>query len=178
MAVWTEGGATFSADRVFRHHLWRARPLDLFPGPRRRLTAIMHNPSKAGEDAILGNDPTVRKWFGFCDRWAYARFDAVNLSDYAATDPADLYRAGFPVSAECDDYIVANVQRADAVVVAWGGLKGPAARGRADQVLALIRAARPGKPIYCIRIGKAGIPCHPLMETYTQKPVVFEVGAQ
>jgi len=173
---WTEGGATFSDDRVFRHHLWRARPAELLEGPRRRLFACMLNPSNAGEDPIRENDPTIRKWMGFCDRWQYHRFDVCNLSDYAATDPAELYAAGFPISPGCDLYIATNAARADLVVVAWGGLVKPIARARAGRVLEIIRSARPGKAIHCIRRGKGGIPVHPVMEGYTLAPDVFEVA--
>ncbi|TAL29070.1 MAG: DUF1643 domain-containing protein [Phenylobacterium sp.] len=136
----------------------------------------MLNPSNAGADPIRENDPTIRKWMGFCDRWGFARFDIGNLSDYAATKPIELYRAGFPISAECDDYLRDIAARADVFVVAWGGLSKSIARQRASRVLEIIRAARPGKPIHCIRTGKGGIPVHPVMEGYTMEPRIFEVA--
>lgn len=173
-SAWTEGGATFSPDHVYRHHLWRARPAELIPGPRRRLFACMLNPSDAGADPIRENDPTIRKWMGFCERWKFSRFDVCNLSDFCATKPAELYAADFPISPYCDSYITACAARADLAVVAWGGLAKKIARARAARVLEIIRAARPGKPIHCIRRGKGGIPVHPVMEGYTMAPDVFE----
>lgn len=175
--AWTEGGATFSKDGRFRHHLWRSRPSELFGKhlihPGRRLGVCMHNPSKAGADPINENDPTVVKLCGFGDRWLCTRVDVANLSDYCATKPRDLYAAGFPISDVCDRYIREVAAASDIFIVAWGALTKRVALERAAHVMRLVEEAAPGRPIYCIAKTGDGQPWHPLMARYTDVPLTY-----
>lgn len=169
-SAWTRGGATFSADREYRHHLWRERDPDLLCPPRyahsglRRLGVVMLNPSSAGEDPIKENDPTVRKLMGFCERWGFWRFDVANLSDYCASKPAELYRRGFPISPGRDPHLAAVITLSDVVLVAWGNIR-PRHRDKPSQVLDMCDVFR--VPTICIGVTKQRDPLHPLMAKYT-----------
>lgn len=142
--------AVISACGRYRYRLsrrWGSGPYLLF---------VMLNPSTA--DATQ-DDRTIRRCIRFAKDHHYDGIEVVNLYAFRATDPLDLKAAGYPVGPDNDSHILAAIQGAGAVCVAWGDR----ARGlaRPDEVLALLRST--GRALNCLSITKHGLPAHPLM---------------
>jgi len=174
---WIAGGATFSADRAYRHVLWRARHKELGEDlVSRLLGVIMLNPSIAGEDPRV-NDMTIIKLRGYCDRWGYRRFQVANLYDLVATDQRMLYqRDAFDrpaVSSANASYIANTIRDSDCILVAWGGLANLDARGRAKAVLDQVRLA--GKELVCIGVTANGDPLHPSRAPYCPSATPYTI---
>ncbi len=151
-------GAIISEDEVYRHALWR-----VWDASEPLLGWVGLNPSTAdGKD----DDHTIRKERGFTKehRINFGGFYKVNLFDYRATDPDDLFKRFKQLkcvtSSENDKAIVAMTERVDVIIVAWGGVH-KALRWRIDPVLEFLRAS--GKPVLCLGRTKDGQPRHPLM---------------
>lgn len=164
-------GAVFSADHRYRYWLGRVVPhatlVSVLGGPQpRRVVFVCGNPSTAG---MTENDNTIRKLFGYAQRWGFARLDVVNMFGYRSTDPdalTEILALGHDiVGPENDAHVRAAVQRADRVIVAHGGgtprrLK----KTRPAELLALLWAACRGRgwvPEY-LELAKDGTPKHPL----------------
>lgn len=159
---YSEAGARFSPDRRFRYELWRTWDSHLPP-----LVFVMLNPSSGGEDA---DDPTIRKCVGFAQRTGlHGGIRIVNLFSRVATDPADLYREGFPTGGAEHFYWLGRALslNPNSSVLAWGAWQREPIVRRQFHTLRdfLIHG---GQLRYRI-IGrtKQGFPLHPLMVPYS-----------
>lgn len=111
----TPSGAVF--DGPYRYLLWR----DVSPlTGRGTLLVCMLNPSTADGKK---NDRTTTKVVGFAAAAGYARVELVNLFAMVATNWLELGEHKNPIGPENDRYIEQAVHRADAYLVAWGGLE-------------------------------------------------------
>lgn len=128
---------------------------------------VMLNPSTA-DGAV--DDPTVRKCVGFAKLLGHGAMTVVNLFDYRATDPAELYRANLRrdrlASADWRRHFERAVAGCERVVVAWG------AHGKLyDQDLVVTRLLRDlGVEPQCLAVNKDGTPKHPLYVGYNVAP--------
>ena len=117
---------------------------------------VMLNPSTA--DATQ-DDPTIRRCMAFAQHWGYNACEVRNLFAYRATRPRLLEQVTNPSGDPAGmDAVLASLA-ADTVVLAWGA-RVPFARD--TQILALLRAQSPTKPLYCLGLTQAGHPRHPL----------------
>jgi hypothetical protein len=146
----------------YRHILRRSWDIS-----RHGVTFIMLNPSTADGEQ---DDPTVRKCIGFADRLGYGHLNIVNLFDFRATKPKDLFIATDTISPECLWWIIRSIQECPDVICAWGAN----ARGlpRADEVLRLAFAVSGGR-VRALRLLGDGTPEHPLMIPYAAQPVAL-----
>lgn len=130
---------------------------------------IMLNPSTADD---VFDDPTIRKCVGFSKRWGFRGMTITNLFSFRATDPADLRMLVKTDYARAVGYadgaLIQYARDAELVVAAWGNHGNLA--GRADDVLSRVL---PETSLSCIGLTKAGMPIHPCMTAYTDKPAQF-----
>ncbi|RZL05278.1 MAG: DUF1643 domain-containing protein [Rubrivivax sp.] len=153
--------AVFSDCGKFRHLLW-----DVWDESLPVLPWCLFNPSTAGQPGQgeqLQADPTWRKGVGFSKRLGYGGQVFCNPFDFISTDPKGLKAAGYPVSPNCDEYILRACDMGDGrVICAWGAL----GRGlaRPVEVLKLIRGA--GYQSMALGFTADGLPRHPLMLGY------------
>ena len=154
--------AVFSECGNFRHIL-----VDVWDASKPVLPWVLMNPSQAGktgDDGAARSDPTARKGKGFSERLGFGGMVFANPYDYISTDPAGLKKAGYPVSPECDRYILEACAMGDGrVVCAWGALGRGLARPR--EVLAMIKRA--GFKPMALGFTDDGLPRHPLMLAYS-----------
>lgn len=160
MIEYTDAGAEFDRTRRYRRRLWRR-----WDGGRGVACFIMLNPSTA--DARR-DDPTMRRCAGFAKGWGFAGFDAVNLYDYRATDPRDLFAADRPCSRANDAAIFSAAAAADLVVAAWGGR---AEAARAEAVMSALAAA--SVELCALGLTRDGAPRHPLYLRRDSRPQPF-----
>lgn len=122
------------------------------------------NPSTA--DAI-DNDPTVRRWIGFCHLWGATRFIVGNAFAFRSKNVKLLREQHDPIGPENDDHLHRIASQADMLVPCWGARnKLPRElQPRLDYVLDLLRST--GKPLMCFGTTPAGDPLHPLYLPYT-----------
>lgn len=167
----TERGAIISDCGRYRYHLWRTisaydRLVEVARaslGSARRCAFVMVNPSTADADL---DDATIRKCLGFSGRWGFEMLDVVNLYAWRARDPKELRKAdALAMGPDNDGHIARVVERADRVVLAWGGHGTDVRRTRPDEVTTLVRRAARGE------VGHLGLtndaqPKHPLMLAY------------
>lgn len=174
-------GAIVSACGGYRYYLWRT----VASGPR-RVVFVMLNPSTA--DALV-DDPTIRKCWGFTERWDFDRFDVVNLFAYRATKPKTLEAAWHNgqniVGPENGTWLRHAVHNAHLVVFAWGGSVPKVGHLESRVIGALLDVAGPtsnsvgssanraGIPVMCLGYTQDGQPRHPLMLPYTTPLVAF-----
>ena len=153
-------GASFSADRKYRYHLWRS--LGRGAGT---VTFIMLNPSTADD---VKDDPTIRRCLGFAKGWGYQRMDVVNLFAFRTPYPSVLKRASYieAVGWGNDDVIQKVASEASLVIAAWGAHG--SLHQRDDDVVAMLVST--GK-LHYLRFTKAKQPCHPLYLPRTLKPI-------
>ncbi len=155
VAVWSK-----EKPPLYRYYLYRAwdksKPLYTFIGM---------NPSKADEQF---DDPTVRRCINFARREGAGKFVMLNVLGYRSTDASAVKKVQDPNGAENDQWIKAEVEKADYVVAAWGSN----VKDRGQQVLEIIRGL---KTIYCLGINADGSPKHPLyLKTDTPLRVLTE----
>lgn len=154
--------ALFSQCRRFRFELTRDWDSTL-----PRLLYVMLNPSTADAER---DDPTIRKCVGFARRMGFGGFTVVNLFALMATDPADLKRASYERHPDEDEELGLAMERADAVVCAWGSNARKLARPA--EVMALIRRKQPSLTLRALAMNGDGTPAHPLMLGYGRVPEV------
>lgn len=150
-------GALFSACGLYRHRLWRYWNIEL-PA----LLFIMLNPSTANDNA---DDATIRKCIGFAERLRCGGIEVVNLYDWCATKPANLWRALAPVSAANDSHVRQAARTVHALggfaICAWGN------HGRQPEIDNMRRLlADIGFDTDALRLNADGSPAHPLMLPY------------
>ena len=138
--------ANFSSCRKYRYSLSR-----IWDKQKKFVLFIGLNPSTADEEV---DDPTIRRCFGYAQKWGYGGFIMVNLFAYRTTLPANLKKVKYPVGRDNNKYIVKLSKKADITVAAWGN-NGNLYR-RDKQVLSLV------PNLMCLKINKSGQPAHPL----------------
>lgn len=121
------------------------------------------NPSTA--DANV-DDATVRKWFGFCERWGASRFIVGNVFAYRATDVKALSTVEDPFGDAIGDHTTDIINEADILVPCWGNSSKvpPQLRFAFDVLLDTLLSV--GKPVMHFGMTKSGDPKHPLMLAY------------
>ena len=166
--AWANGllqtrSALFSDDGMYRYCL----SIRQFSPHHRMLNFLMLNPSTATERV---NDPTVER----CERRAWAMgYDEVivtNLFAFRATDPAVMLAAADPVG-DNDRWILGIARNADKVICAWGTHGNH--RGRAAEVLAMLRGGGCADKLHYLTLCQDGNPGHPLYVPYETKPVLW-----
>jgi hypothetical protein len=150
MVNFTEAGATFDPNRIYRYRLWREwSPL------KPTVAFLMLNPSTADEHVL---DPTLRRCLGFAQVWGYGRMEIINLFALRATNPKQLYTHPYPEGPENDSWISLVASRAEQVVCGWG--THGEYRDRATCVA--LQLIENGVPMFCLGTTKGGMPKHPL----------------
>lgn len=122
------------------------------------------NPSTA--DANV-DDHTVRKWIGFCRRWAVPRFVVGNAFAYRATDVASLAGAEDPFGPDIGEHTTRIIEDVDILVPCWGDTSKvpPRLQFAFDVLLDALMSS--GKPVLCFGTTRRGDPAHPLMLPYS-----------
>ncbi|MBD2570358.1 DUF1643 domain-containing protein [Anabaena lutea] len=121
-----------------------------------QVTFVMLNPSTADHEQ---DDRTLTRCIKFAQCWGYGSLEVVNLFAYRATKRPHLLLADDPVGPKNNYYIQLATNRAEAIIVAWGGSKYPRIMNRNEEVLSLIC----GKNIDSLGLlTKDGHPRHPL----------------
>lgn len=141
--------AVFDPTLTYRYSLWREWNED-----GQRLAFIMLNPSTANADT---NDPTIRRCICFAQRWGFGSLEVVNLFAYRTSSPHDLRTAVDPIGIENDRHLVAAVNQADCIVLAWGNWG--SLHGR-DRAVCQLLSHYPN--MYCLGTNHSGQPRHPL----------------
>lgn len=153
--------ALFSERRRYRYFLSRE-----FGGDSTCLF-IMLNPSTADAE---WDDPTIRRCIGFASREGFGRLEIVNLFGFRSSSPSVLMATEDPVGDGNDRQILAALERADLVVVAWGN-NADFDSGRIEFVREAIE--RSGKPVKCFGLTSKGQPKHPLYLRLDAELVAF-----
>jgi hypothetical protein len=148
--------ATISECGLFRYVL--SRTWD--PEGKHTVLFVLVNPSTADAEV---DDHTVRKGVGFATRWGYGSMVFANLNAFRARHPKDMKAAADPVGPENDRFLLAEAERADKIVLAWG--THGSHRGRDEKVIQLLTAGHASK-LYCLGRNKSGSPKHPLTLAY------------
>lgn len=118
---------------------------------------ICLNPSTATETV---DDPTVRRCWGYAQRWGYGKFCMTNLFAFRATDPKVMLAEPEPVGPDNDAWIYRIAQDAGIIVLAWG--THGEHRNRCFEVLGMLTAAGLRHKCHTLKLTKAGAPSHPL----------------
>jgi hypothetical protein len=127
------------------------------------------NPSTAEADI---DDPTVRREWGFTQRWGFKAYVKVNVMSYRATFPKDLLAAGVVPSHELNlPTILDWAKNASLIVCCWGSVH-PKLRHHAEHVESALRDA--GHSLCCLHLTKGGMPGHPLYLPNNSKLIPFE----
>lgn len=146
------------------------------------LVVCMLNPSRA--DAKL-NDPTVLTLIHFAKLWGYGGLLIVNLYDFRASKPIDMFNAVAPISKDNFRYIEQAIQYAadngGKLLVAWGN--GPAEMERRNPTSfsqADWFSSRCLRRVTLVCLGKtnSGAPKHPMARGLhriprDQQPIVW-----
>ncbi|WP_229803464.1 DUF1643 domain-containing protein [Planobispora rosea] len=119
---------------------------------------VMLNPSRADENT---DDPTVRRYIAYAQRWGFGGIVVRNLFALRATDPAALLSADDPIGPDNDAWLSERLAGVACVVVAWGCGRYPRlAEERWRRVAQLLAGHR----LLCLRTGRDGQPVHPLYQ--------------
>lgn len=124
------------------------------------------NPSTA--DASV-NDPTVRKWIGFTQRWGVQKFIVGNAFAYRHKNVKVLATVEDPYGPDIGDHTTDIINDADVLIPCWGNTeKVPVIlRGTFDVLMDALVSS--GKPVLTFGLTKGGDPGHPLMLGYDTK---------
>ncbi len=156
-------GACFDATGTYRYSLWR-----VWNWTSPRLAFIMLNPSTADTQC---DDATIRRCIGFAQSWGYGSLEVVNLFSLRTPYPQTLRQVADPVGVDCDAHLLAAVERAEQVIVAWGNWGCLYSRDRV--VLDLLAAPRLHTKLHCLGMNQSGQPCHPLYLKRDVQPLPF-----
>jgi hypothetical protein len=177
------GGARLSADRTYRHALWRWVDTEaqiLPPGltqdeqqrgvkEARAVLFVLLNPSTADE---LKPDLTVQKCKGFARSWGYDVVLIGNLYDFRTKSPEVLLGQPydrFRHSDRCLPELVQMADHASRIVVGWGhdGAQYPDRVKRVRELL--VGYLKPGETLMCLGETKnPRCPKHPSRLGYAQ----------
>lgn len=153
----------------YRFRLTRREPqqdwplLPLATRKHRTVAWVMCNPSTADADV---DDASVRKVWGFSQRWGYRSVIVVNTNPERCTDPREQSDYVKESAADTNDDVLRCVPVfADRIVVAWGRCALPR---HVERTLRLLLASR--RRLHALRETAAGQPCHPLMLPYSLEP--------
>lgn len=155
-----DGDAVFDPTGTYRYTLWRA-----WAETGMRVAFVMLNPSTADTGRL---DPTVRRCLGYAQRWGYASLEVVNLFAYRTPSPTHLRTVRSPVGPDNDAYVLAAVERADAVLLGWGNWG--SLHGRDREMLRILR----DHPLHCLGWTNVGQPRHPLYLRLDERPVLYD----
>jgi hypothetical protein len=149
-----EAGAIISDCDQYRYRLWRQ-----WDASRPTLCFIMLNPSTADHEV---NDPTITRCLRRALAGRYGRMEVVNLFPLRSTDPDRLLTHPAPLGHEdiTNGSMMDALDRCTRVICAWGAHK--AAKGRADEVLRIIRLCDRADQLYHLGHNQDGSPKHPL----------------
>lgn len=156
--------AEFSKDGTKRYWLSRGVPQNVV-APIGLYIGL--NPSTAGAEAST-DDPTVRKWRGFSQRFGWSGFWACNAFAHIETYSKKLQGLSYAqlVGEHNDSVLRRAVSVAGVVVVCWGRNVPVLLERRIDEVMEIIRTERPYDPPLCFGRSKDGHPLHPLTLGY------------
>lgn len=146
----SSGSAQFDPTGTYRYSLHRS-----WVATRPNVVFIMLNPSRANAEQ---DDPTLRVCTRFARCWQCGSLTVVNLFAYQTPHPRLLRTVAEPVGPENDRYLLAAVQQAERVVLAWGNEGSLWGRDRA--VLDLLQSYR--QKFFCLSRNRTGQPRHPL----------------
>lgn len=156
--IWS--GVVYDSTKAYRYALWR-----MWDERRPRLLFILQYPTCADDPGI---DPAFRR----CREWARSmNFGSLTIGCIFARRARffhEVERAGDPVGAENDAWLVRLHTEASQTIVAWGKVGSHLDRGR--QVMALLM---PIKPAYCLGTTKTGQPRHPAYLNSNLRPESF-----
>lgn len=150
--TYTDQGAMFDEDRVYRFRLWR-----VWNPALPRVAFVMLNPSTADERQL---DPTLRRCLGFARAWGCGSFEVGNAYALRSTDPDALYGHPDPVGPGNDEQLAAIARAATfGVFVGWGAHAPLPDRTRAvlevltgisevQRLGALTKCGQPRHPLY------------------------------
>lgn len=124
---------------------------------------IMVNPSKADAN---NDDPTIRRVCGFTERLNGGRAIVGNKFAHRSTDVRELAGRGDMVGPDNDAHLVAIMQEAPLVIVAWGPLAKLPKHLRQRWRTIVRLADQVGRRLHCLGVAQDGHPRHPLMLTY------------
>lgn len=156
----------FSPCRTYRYELERF----FGDGPPALFCGL--NPSKAGQGITKDdNDPTVRRWIGFAQRWGCGSILIVNAYGFVETKPAAMFSAAKRgvdiVGPDNDQHIRAAIDRVRSaggkVVVCWGRNIKPGRQAEISYVF--------GDYAMCLGTNADGSPEHALYIPY-ERPLV------
>ena len=133
----------------YRHALTR-----IWDRSKEQIMFIGLNPSTADAD---NDDPTLRRCMNFANDWGYGGLFMLNLFDYRATDPHDLFMTERPESELCNYYLSLYGRSSDTIVFAWGSFKPNFTKHRVKVVREMF-----GADAYCFGNNNNGAPKHPL----------------
>jgi hypothetical protein len=146
--------AVISDCDLYRHELRRIWD-DRLP----LLVVCMLNPSKADADI---DDPTILTLIHFAKRWGYGGLLVVNLADFRASKPDDMFAASSPTSKVNARYhylaLTYAKENGKEVLVAWGN-DGPVF---GTDGLFVETAKSLGVRTICLGITLSGAPKHPM----------------
>jgi hypothetical protein len=151
-----DSGAIISDSGKFRFQLWR-----IWDADKPKVLWVMHNPSKAN---AIDDDATIRRCVGFSKLWGYGGLYVGNLFPYRATDPKELYKLEVNdlVPAENRVHLFDMINICQIHILAYGN---PIVKDFTPLVTIL------DKRWHCIKLTKAGNPCHPLYLKSDLKPI-------
>jgi hypothetical protein len=162
--------AVLSDDKLYRYRLER----DLGRSGK-TAAVIMVNPSIADADI---DDHTIRKLYGFAERFDIGRLVVGNLFAFRATDIGELAQAADPIGPKNDWHLVDIMASATMVIVAWGssGKLPRSLRSRWRDVICL--ADMNGiRGFWCLGTAADGHPLHPLTLGYERPLINWKVPA-
>jgi hypothetical protein len=140
------------------------RATDAWNLPMPFICWALNNPSKADANE---DDPTVNKLWRYTLDWGYQCMTLVNTNPYRATNPMAAMIPPEGTLSVNDLYLINEASAAAMIICAWGDKADKALARRALATLA------PIKPLYAMRITKAGNPQHPLYLPGDTKPQLW-----
>lgn len=158
--------AVISECNLYRYRLDRGLATGI---PELTAAVIMVNPSTADADV---DDHTIRKLYGFAERFGASRIIVGNLFAFRAKDVNDLVFAADPVGPENDRHLAEIFSASRTTILAWGasGKLPPRLRGRWRKVIAIANSVGT-KGFWCLGTAKDGHPLHPLTLGY-DRPLI------
>lgn len=123
---------------LYRYRLDRGLATGL---PELTAAVIMVNPSTANADV---DDHTIRKLYGFAERFGASRIIVGNLFAFRATDVSEVSLAADPVGPENDRHLAEIFIASKMTILAWGASSKlpPRLRGRWRKVIAIRQQRR------------------------------------
>lgn len=128
---------------------------------KKKVVFIMLNPSTATAEV---SDRTVKRCENYATDWKFRRLVVLNIFAIRSTDPAILYSDKAPIGPKNNRWIQNCTKDADLIICAWGQHGEHLGRGEA------VRQMLRHKKLYYLKLGKNGIPTHPLYLDGNLKP--------